>query len=98
MRKMHEKKKKVQNVNLLNRLHYKCKECKKPHTKSPNDASKNFPILYKVCNGDLDKFFLSLGKGIYPYEYRDSWEEFDETSIPLKEAFYSELNLENIID
>ena len=28
----------------------------------------------------------------------DSWEKFDETSIPPKEAFYSELNLENITD
>ena len=54
--------------------------------------------MCKFCNGDLDKFFLLLGKGLYPYEYMDSWEEFDETSIPPKEAFYSELNLENITD
>ena len=25
----------------------------------------------------------------------DSWERFDESSLPDKEAFYSELNLEN---
>ena len=31
-------------------------------------------------------------------DFVDSWEEFDETSIPPKEAFYSELNLENITD
>ena len=31
-------------------------------------------------------------------EYIDSWERFDENTIPLKEAFYSELNLENISD
>ena len=41
-------------------------------------------------------FFLLLRKGIYPYEYIDSWERFDENTIPPKEAFYSELNLENI--
>ena len=28
----------------------------------------------------------------------DSWERFDENTIPPKEAFYSELNLENITD
>ena len=43
-------------------------------------------------------FFLLLRKSIYPYEYIDSWEIFDENTIPPKEAFYSELNLENITD
>ena len=28
----------------------------------------------------------------------DSWERFDETSLPDKEALYSELNLEGITD
>ena len=28
----------------------------------------------------------------------DSWERFDENAIPPREAFYSELNLENITD
>ena len=28
----------------------------------------------------------------------DSWEKFDETTIPPKEAFYSKLNLENMTD
>ena len=28
----------------------------------------------------------------------DSWERFDETSLPDKEAFYSKLNLEDITD
>ena len=28
----------------------------------------------------------------------DSWEKFDETTIPPKEAFYSELYLEGISD
>ena len=39
-----------------------------------------------------------LGKGIYPYEYIDSWKKFNENTIPPKEAFYSELNLEGISD
>ena len=80
------------------RLNYKCKECKKSYTKLTNESIKNFPTLYKFCNGDLNKFFLLLRKGIYPYEYIDSWERFDENTIPPKEAFYSELNLEGISD
>ena len=73
------------------RLNYKCKECKKSCTKTLND--KNFPTLYKFCNGDLNKFVLLLRKGIYPYEYMDSWERFNENTIPHKEAFYIKLNL-----
>ena len=46
-------------------------------------------ILLLFCNDDLNKFALSLRKGAYPYEHMDSWEKFDETSIPPKEAYYS---------
>ena len=41
---------------------------------------------------------MVLRKGVYPYEYMDSWEIFDETSLPDKEAFYSNLNMEGITD
>ena len=80
------------------RLNYRCKECKKSYTKLANESIKNFPTLYKFCNGDLDKFFLLLRKGIYTYQYMDSWERFDENTIPPKVAFYSELNLGGISD
>ena len=39
-----------------------------------------------------------LRKGVHPYEYMDSLEKLDETSIPPKEDFYSELTLEDISD
>ena len=39
-----------------------------------------------------------LRKGVYPYEYMDSWEKFNETSLPSKKGFYSKLNMENIDD
>ena len=54
--------------------------------------------IYRFCNADLNKFILLLRKGVYPYEYIDSWERFDETSLPDKEALYTELNLKDIAD
>ena len=47
-------------------------------------------------NFAINRFILLLRKGIYLYEYIDSWERFDETSLPDKEAFYSSLNMEGI--
>ena len=38
---------------------------------------------------------LLLRKGVYPYEYIDSQERFNEIILPDKKAFYSELNLED---
>ena len=37
-------------------------------------------------------------ESVSPYEYMDNYEKFDETTLPPKEAFYSNLNLENISD
>ena len=54
--------------------------------------------MYEFCNGDLNKFILLPRKGIYPYEDTDNWRKIDETTLPPKEAFYSNLNLENISD
>ena len=54
--------------------------------------------MYKFCNGYLNKFVLLLRKGVYPYEYMDYWEKFNETLLPPKKDFYSELILEDITD
>ena len=79
-----------------NRLNYRCKECNGTSAKSVNDLTEKFPNTYQLCNGDLNKFVLLLRKGVYPYEYMDSWERFNETSLPPKKDFYSELILEDI--
>ena len=54
------------------RLNWKCKECKKNISRSKTEVIKNFPIIHQFSNGDLNKFFLLLRKGAYPYEYMDS--------------------------
>ena len=50
------------------------------------------------CNSDLNKFILLLRKVVYPFEYMDSWERFNETLLPSKKVFYSNLNMEDIDD
>ena len=80
------------------RLHYRCRKCKKRCTKSKDRLIKKFPSIYKFCDSDFSKFALLLRKGVYPYEYMDSWERFNETSLPPKKAFYSKLDLEDIKD
>ena len=62
------------------------------------ESIKRFANTYEFCNGDINKFILLLRKGVYPYEYMDSWERFTKTSLPDKKAFYSKLNLEDITD
>ena len=81
-----------------NRLNYRCKECNGTSTELINELTETFPNTYQFCNGDLNKFVFLLKKGVYPYECMDSWEKFDETSLPPKEDFYRELNLEGISD
>ena len=78
------------------RLHYRCKKCTKRCTKSKDRLIKKCLRIYKFCDRDLNKFALLLRKGVYPYEYMDSSERFDETLLPDQEVFYSESNLEDI--
>ena len=54
--------------------------------------------MYQFRDDHINKFVLLLRKGVFPYEYMDSWEGFDETSLPDKEVFHSKLNLEDITD
>ena len=86
---------KIKNEKLL----LKCFNCNNHYKKKFNkDFIKNFKNTYSFCNNDLNKFILLLRKGVYPYEYMDSWEKVNETSLPSKENFYSNLNMEDIDD
>ena len=79
------------------KLIFRCFTCKKNYEKDFNkELIKRFANTYNFWDNDLNKFILLLRKGVYPYEYMDNWERFDETSLPDKESFYSSLNIENI--
>ena len=63
---------------------------------SLDSLSKNlsdFPICHN--NGLQDRH---LRKGIYPYDYMDSFNRFEEIENPPKEAYYSILNDQEITD
>ena len=86
-------------TNKDKQLIFRCFRCKKNYEKNFNkELIQRLVKTYEFCNGDLNKFILPLRKGVYPYEYMDSWQRFDETSLPDREAFYSNLNMEDITD
>ena len=43
-----------------------------------------------------DQYNLLTRKGVYPYEYMDSWNRFEETQLPPIGAFDSKLNMSSI--
>ena len=61
------------------------------------DLKKNFDHTSRFWGCD-EKFHLMIRKGVYPYEFMDDWEKFEETSLPPKDALYSRLNMKAISD
>ena len=59
----------------------------------PDEA---FKYTKEVFQNEL--FKLMKRKGVYPYDYMDSFEKFNENDLPTKENFYSILNDEHISD
>ena len=81
------------------KLILKCFNCETYYRKKfSKELIKRSKSTYEFCNKDLNKIILLLRKVVYPYEYMDNWERFNETSLPSKESFYSNLNMENIED
>ena len=59
---------------------------------------ERFSNVYEFCSYDMNKFMVLLRKGVYPYEYTDEWDKFNEKKLPCKESFYSNLTMEDISD
>ena len=82
-----------------NKLIRKRIECNKNYKLHFNkDLIKRFANTCEFSNGHINKSILLLRKGIYLYEYMDSWKRLDEILLPNKEAFYSTLNMEDMTD
>ena len=58
------------------------------------NLKSNLRTYLTFSDNDINKFILLLKKGAYPSEYMDDWEEFNETTLPEKEEFYCNLNME----
>ena len=66
--------------------------------KFDKELKKRFLNTYKYSSHDNNKFILLSRKVVYRYEYMDDWEKFNETALPEKEDFYSQLNMKHITD
>ena len=87
-------------VNAMNEtLLFKCIDCKKEYEKEFNkELLKIFSNTYEFRDNDLNKSLILLRKGVYPYEYMNEWDTFNEKKLPCKESFYSNLTMEDISD
>ena len=64
--------------------------------KIDEELKKRFKNTFKFSYNDINKFVLLLREGVYPYEYIEDEDKFNETTLPKKETNYSKLNMEDI--
>ena len=74
--------------------HGKCRNCI-GYGKRQLNILNDFDNLRN--NHTVKQFRLLLRKGVYSYEHISSWDEFEETRLPPKEAYHSKLNMSDII-
>ena len=58
----------------------------------------NPPETFQITARYEQRRELLLRKGVYPYEYMDSWERFADTRLPPRASFYSKLTGNHISD
>lgn len=61
------------------------------------ETSNSFPELNSIYPNPDDSRLL-LRKGVYPYNHINNWDVLQETCLPPKEKFYSDLSEEGISD
>ena len=62
-----------------------------------SNKHEDFEIM-KLIVANPENRGLLFRKGVYPYEYMDSFEKFNKLSLPPKEVFYSKLTKSGISD
>ena len=83
--------------NKINKIVYtKCKSCNSKNKQSLHSLIKRFSNTYKLTYNNTDKFLLFLRKGVYPYEYMNDRNKFNENKLLSVNSFYFKLKLENI--
>lgn len=54
--------------------------------------------LIRKAFPDKEKMRLAIRKGVFPYDYVNCWSRLDETQLPDKQTFFSQLYNEGISD
>ena len=82
-----------------NLIKYDCLSCNKENSNKLNEElKKKFKNTFKFTKNDINRFILLLGKGVYSYRYMEDWEKINETTLPEKEIFYSNLTIEDVTE
>ena len=81
------------------KIKHKCLSGNKDYSnKLDGKSKKKFKNIFKFSNNDINKFILLLRKFVYPYEYMNDQEKFNETTLPKKAEFYRNLKIEDTTD
>ena len=73
-----------------------CKNCKKVGKSCVNPVYNNLNHTSEEFKGD--KPHLMSKKGVYPYDYLDSFEKFNQTKLSTKDQFFSIINDQHITE
>ena len=67
---------------------YKGLSCNNNYSnKIDEKLKKRFKNTFEISNNDINKFILFLRKVVYPYEFMEDWENFNEEKLPEKKSF-----------
>ena len=67
---------------------YKGLSCNNNYSnKIDEKLKKRFKNTFEISNNDINKFILFLRNVVYPYEFMEDWENFNEAKLPEKKSF-----------
>ena len=72
------------HLTIIDSFQFMSSSLDKPVSNLPDEAFKYTKEAFKN-----EHFKLMKQKGVYPYDYMDSFSKFDKTQLPTKEEFYS---------
>ena len=81
------------NLTFIDSFQFMSSSLDKLVSNLPKEALKYTSQVFKG-----KRLNLMSQKGVYPYDFMDSFEKFDQTELPTKDQFYSILNDQHITD
>ena len=78
---------------------FSCGECINCKNSSKSCMKLNHGnLIYTSKEFEGEQLRLMIKKGVYPYDYMNSFEKFEDSRLPRKEDFFSIMNNEHITD